>query len=460
MLKKSQEEPQQSSNRTKLPRESGIRSLAGIKELLAMAETSRGCQIELEWTSKNPGQTFVLDVQWDANMDDPSWALYEENAGESKQVWSQSFAAIDIEMFYDILVMSCGAVDPSRNLSDILKSHTNSPKEDYSKPVDKPGASSTTSANSSQGAASNLSSSPSTAAPVPNPAPGANPGFAPPYGFPPAVAVPINPAVAFPMPAYNMPPGIQAVPVFPAMPGMPAPGMQTAGWQYNPGMNSNVNVYGQPVIDPSSQSSGTLSSLPIDTSLLNKEKDIALVDLLVKAQLLTEPILAAALKIQDLIQDNKLSVERASEILNHYHSKGGAIEDYINSASDSLVSSIVEKSSFKNSGRRDVNKREDPSVLAAFELLKKGGLLSEDDIKIAEGVRRKHGGDLVAILKAANKIDENTLEAAKICQALEKDGKMKLEQSVIVLNYCSRSRVSFDEAMSELNWENPHQLKK
>lgn len=37
---------------------------------------------------------------------------------------------------------------------------------------------------------------------------------------------------------------------------------------------------------------------------------------------------------------------------------------------------------------------------------------------------------------------------------------MKTEQCVIVLNYCNRSRVGFDEAIDELNWENPKHAKK
>ena len=105
-------------------------------------------------------------------------------------------------------------------------------------------------------------------------------------------------------------------------------------------------------------------------------------------------------------------------------------------------------------------KLEDKETQAAFKLLEQAGLLTQDDIKTAQGVRGKHGGDLVSILEAAQKLDNQTLEAAKICNSFEKEGSLKLEQCVILLNYCSRSRVSFDEAISELNWKNPRNAKR
>jgi hypothetical protein len=62
---------------------------------------------------------------------------------------------------------------------------------------------------------------------------------------------------------------------------------------------------------------------------------------------------------------------------------------------------------------------------------------------------------MVQILKSAGKLEMKTYEAAVICIQLIHIGKMKVEQCIIALNYCSRSRVGFDEAMEELNWPNP-----
>ena len=67
----------------------------------------------------------------------------------------------------------------------------------------------------------------------------------------------------------------------------------------------------------------------------------------------------------------------------------------------------------------------------------------------------RHGGDIRNILQAAGKVDSKTMSAAMICASLVKASSMKVEQCIIALNYCSRSRVGFDEALEELRWENP-----
>lgn len=110
-------------NRISIPIEDGIRPVAGIKELIALAESSRGKEIELSWTTGKPGQTFVLDVFWPSSADDPSFTLYEQDEKESKTLWNQTFKAGDVELLYDVLLMSCGNVPKAAEgkLADIIK---------------------------------------------------------------------------------------------------------------------------------------------------------------------------------------------------------------------------------------------------------------------------------------------------------------------------------------------------
>ncbi|MFX8879627.1 hypothetical protein ABTM72_20100, partial [Acinetobacter baumannii] len=68
---------------------------------------------------------------------------------------------------------------------------------------------------------------------------------------------------------------------------------------------------------------------------------------------------------------------------------------------------------------------------------------------------KKHGGDIVQMLTAAGKIDATTYKAAELCVPLIAENKMKVEQCIIALGYCSRSRVDFDSALEEMGWENP-----
>ena len=446
------------SNRIKLPTEAGIRSSSGIKELVAMAETSRGSQVELEWTTNTPGQTFVLDVQWDSGADDPFCSLYEENDSGSKQVWSQSFNANEIDLFYDVLVMSCGAVVPSNKLSDILKAkpqekqdkdnqskstiHQPSPqakksesdsKNDFSLNINPESVSETNTESHGTGI-----NQPATTMPAP-------PFQAPPYNMPPG-------AGGFPI-AY--PPGMVPGQAYMTPPVMPPP-----GWAFTPIAPDNMgNVLpvmpANPYVPQAALSvnrSEPLSTLPIDTNLVNKRYAISLADLLKQADLISKQTLAAALKMQIIVQEGKLPVDKAIKILKQHHQKGESIDNYIGSPNNTSQQQSNNNDSMSSAGKAKPVSKENA---AALELLEKAGLLSKDDITTAKNVSRKHGGDLVSILESAQKLDNKTMESALICTVLLSKDLMKLEQCVIALNYCSRSRVGFDEALDELNWENP-----
>jgi hypothetical protein len=353
--------------------------------------------------------------------------------------------------------MSCGApATPSEKLSDILKPKTVEDKEAQSKSSSgelfkdkksQPDAKSEYSLNINPGD----KSEPNTQTNInqsAEPAPASQSG-AP---FPPTV---------FPAAPYNMPPNVGAFPIVypPVMPpgqGFTAPPvMPPPGWTFAPVTASNagnmtpampVNPYMQ-ALPPTSQ---PLSSVPIDATLVNKRYEISLADLLKGAELISKPTLAAALKMQTLVQDGKVPVDEAINILKQHHQKGDSIDSYANSAA-SHQESAKSTSTSSIAKIKPISKE----ASAAFELLEKAGLLNKDDISTAKNVSRKHGGDLVSILKAAQKLDDKTFEAALTCVALLGEELMKLEQCIITLNYCSRSRVGFDEALEDLNWPNP-----
>ena len=41
------------------------------------------------------------------------------------------------------------------------------------------------------------------------------------------------------------------------------------------------------------------------------------------------------------------------------------------------------------------------------------------------------------------------------CNELMEQGRLKMEQAMIGLHYCQRSRATFDDAVEELGWEKP-----
>lgn len=217
---------------------------------------------------------------------------------------------------------------------------------------------------------------------------------------------------------------------------------------------------------------------PIDYNMMSKRSNVLIGTLLVEAGLVTMPTLEAALKIQELVRDEKMDQDQAFDALKRLHSMGASIDDYLSptdfksgkkagtpgtgapakprppatGGAGGAPSSSAPSSGGKGTPLSPEKQRE---MHGAFDLLQKGGLLQEADIKSASQVRAKHGGDLVQILKSAGKLELKTYDAAVICVKLIQAGKMKVEQCIIALNYCGRSRVGFDEAMEELNWPNP-----
>lgn len=205
---------------------------------------------------------------------------------------------------------------------------------------------------------------------------------------------------------------------------------------------------------------------------MDKRSNVLLGTLLVEAGLVTTPTLNAALKIQELVRDEKMDQDQAFDALKRLHSMGSSIDDYLSPTdfkSGKVAGAAKPKptaptggggtsapgaaSGAPKPGGPDPEKVREMS--ASFDLLQKAGLLNEADLKSAQQVRSKHGGDMVQILKSAGKLEMKTYDAAVTCIRLIHVGKMKVEQCIIALNYCSRSRVGFDEAMEELNWPNP-----
>src|SRR5581483_1827021 len=178
----------------------------------------------------------------------------------------------------------------------------------------------------------------------------------------------------------------------------------------------------------------------------------------------SEPTLEAALKLQELVREEKMAPERAPHVLKRLHAMGSKIDQYL-TPEDTMVETKRESEPRRASAAGAVDsamaggaagKR---NLKPAFDLLQTAGILSEEDIKVALEVRKKHGGDLVGILEAAGKVSRKTVDAAFICLPLIREGLLKVEQCIIALNYCSRMRVGFDEALDEMGWQNPRKLR-
>lgn len=471
--------------------------MAKVKFMLDEATNRRGCLIELPWAAGSA--SFTLTCQWESSYEEPVWTLYEQDGSSSKVVWTQSFAPSDLEFMYDILAMSAPKTTAFTAIPELLKPEVSQDDSGDRRlggdsaisggypmmaPLPQPGMPPVP-APQQQQSYSNLQTQggqggmamvdphqPYPGMPYP-PHPGYPPQAPPPQGYNPYGMPQQMPPQMQPYPPQQYPPGYpppqQMPPQMQPMPQQMPP--QTMPPSYPPPQVA-------PQIHPGGPAGADSPRIPLDYHLLDKRPNMLLGSMLQEAGLISEPTLEAALKLQELIRDEKIPPERAPAILKRLHSMGGNIDQYL-TPDDTIAerrrsSEKVQKPAAQRPGGGGGGPSGAPAgasgapapgpdgkrnLKPAFDLLQKAGILSEDDIQDALAVRKKHGGDLVGILEAAGKVNRKTVDAAFICLPLVREGLLKMEQCIIALNYCSRMRVGFDEALDEMGWQNPRKLR-
>ncbi|HEY9712176.1 MAG TPA: hypothetical protein V6C72_01825 [Chroococcales cyanobacterium] len=472
---KKKEEPISTSNHVRLELLGAMPDLKLLKSQFEEASVKRGTIVELPWTVGSLSHRFMLMVQWMDGAEFPVWTLYEETGNESKMHWSQTFPPSDLTLVYDVMAMSASAPSDGGGSSSISAKIPDSLKLKYSEPEpEKPAA-------PPPAPEPPPPPPPPAAPPPPAPAPmmppppgygyndpyqqgaGGYPGMAaPPPGYPQAAPYGQPPA-----PGYGYPPG------YPVNPNMPYP--QAPPPPPQPPYNApRSDSPWQPGYQPPAGGSGGGSSLPpeldipskgtVYSDLIQKKTSVLLGELLVEAGLVTNPSLQAALKIQDLVRDERMTNQQAAHALKKFHSMGAAIEDYLGAedlkpgqtpGAKARAGAPPGERGATGGGKAPIDPEKARLMNAAIDLLQKSGILTDKDIQSASQVRSKHGGELPQILQAAGKVDAKTFQAAATCVPFIRDGSMKVEQCIILLNYSSRSRVGFDEAIEELGWPHP-----
>ena len=191
------------------------------------------------------------------------------------------------------------------------------------------------------------------------------------------------------------------------------------------------------------------TKVPLDYHLIDKRANVLLGTMLQEAGLISEPTLEAALKLQEMVRDEKMTPEKAPEVLKRLHAMGGSIDQYLTKG-DLDRSAQLGARPAPTQPQQQAKPAQAPQgaqtkdLKGAFDLLQKAQLLTENDLTTAINVRKKHGGDVVQILEAAGKVHKNTVEAALTSLPLSREGLKKIEQVSMALNYCDRMRVIFD----------------
>ena len=357
MFKPKKEDNYLYSNRpVRLPTLPSVPNSAQLAQQLSEAKFKMGIIVEQAWTTDNADQKFIVQVQWKEGTDAPVWTLYEEKDGESTMHWSQPFHPTELDMMVDVLMMVTPGVGGTAKIPDTLKpaaadSPSSSSHPSYS--------SSSRTASGQQGSAplpasgfvqpsqqgavpSSGYAQPSQQAPLPPPnyvhpsqqVP-ATPGGFTPAGSPPQQQPPYPGAYpgqgavppGYPVPPYPPVPGYSGYP--PPYP--PTPPAQSPYAPLPQAPADDAWRYGaQPATSaPPQRAPDMPRHLPIDYGLISKGANILLGSLLCDAGLITTPTLEAALKVQELVREEKMMPEQAVEALSKLHDMGANIGEYL-----------------------------------------------------------------------------------------------------------------------------------
>jgi hypothetical protein len=156
---------------------------------------------------------------------------------------------------------------------------------------------------------------------------------------------------------------------------------------------------------------------------------------LIELNLVTEEILKTALQLQDLVMKGTLRPLQASQVLVHIRETGRSIPDAV---------AMIERGPSAES--IDI-------TLKDFLMTVK--TVSNDDIQNAFEVSVNNNQILGRMLLLSGIIDEPTLQAAMRLVFLVKGGLLTIEQAQQAFDYTTRHRATIDEALQELNIQQP-----
>ena len=419
-----------------------IPKLDDLQRALIQAQKNRASTVELPWQLKDANLSYSLAVRAEFGPSESVWTLYEGEGNRSHVVWSAPFT--DMELLKEVVFLT---VVESTGIS-----HSSLPAQEEkitSKEINP----------EIEAQMAEIKETPLSPPPVAYAY--FYPGYAIPYPYP------YPQGLADPQTLAN---------TLPLQPGMPS----TVQNQFAPILPTpNPDLYnkqknfllGQFLIETSLITSETLNIIlklqaMIASGLINTEKAIAAIkkahserssvnvakliedcaatpggeinssarkttpllgEILVKAEVINNFLLLAILKLQEVVRSGALTAQEACLALKK------------------------ELSNSKSSKEQNLARTSEQDR-TAVDLLIKAGVISQEDKDIAYRVQKQHGGKIDNILVAAGKGSKKTFAAALQCEYLLSQKKIKIEQVMIALNYCERSRVGLAEAIADLGW--------
>lgn len=173
--------------------------------------------------------------------------------------------------------------------------------------------------------------------------------------------------------------------------------------------------------------SDTLSAVELG---LFKERPVGQV--LIELKLISDRLLAPALRLQELVKKGDLRSGHAAQVLMLIHRNNMTMEA-------ALEDMGLSKGTLQ--GWRE-----------ALELLRRSGLLNDTNYQAALELGEKNPVNVVPAIVGGGCVDELLFGAAMRSMQLLQSNALRLEQAIIALHHCARSRNSLDEAIRDLSF--------
>lgn len=156
---------------------------------------------------------------------------------------------------------------------------------------------------------------------------------------------------------------------------------------------------------------------------------------LIELNLVSEEILKTALQLQDLVMKGTLRPLQASQVLVQVRETGRSIPEAVAMIERGLTSETID--------------------ITLKDFLMTVKTVTTDDIQNAFEVSVNNNQILGRMLLLSGIIDEPTLQAAMRLVFLVKGGLLSIEQAQKAFDYSTRHRATIDEALQELNIQQP-----
>lgn len=210
--------------------------------------------------------------------------------------------------------------------------------------------------------------------------------------------------------------------------------------------------------------------------LETNQPNIMLGHILVDSGLIPEPVLDAALSLQEMVRQGGLTPDEATDALRKLHSKGVDLQDVVAevrrkrhekppadavdllrksglvSEQDIIKAKLVVEQ-LRKAGLDSAQGGDIAKVL--LDLLRLAGFVSDDDIRRASTAGSNRPPDICKALLSSGTIDALSFEVASRFVKHVRHGTFKQEQAVIALHYSQRMRTGFEETVHSMGWKVP-----